>query len=98
MDRNTVLSTDWSKDGIGYVLSQQKCNCEEVSLKCCSEGWSTVLVGSRFCTGAESRYAPVEGEALGIVWALNHTKHFTLGSKKLTVLTDHKPLCKLLGD
>ena len=38
-----------------------------------------VSVGSRFCTGAESRYAPIEGELMAIVWALNRTSHYTLG-------------------
>ena len=57
-----------------------------------------VLAGSRFTTGAESRYAPVEGEALAVAWALHKTRHFTLGNKKLTVAVDHKPLLKILGD
>ena len=30
--------------------------------------------------------------------ALHKTRHFTLGNKKLTVLMDHKPLLKILGD
>ena len=98
MNRITVLSTDWSKEGIGYVLQQKKCDCSSLDLSCCETGWATVLIGSRFCTSAESRYAPVEGEALGIVWALQNTRHFTLGCTNLVVMTDHKPLCKLLGN
>ena len=46
---------------------------------------------------AESRYAPVEGEALAIVYALENTRHFNLGCTNLVVMTDHKPLCKLMG-
>ena len=56
------------------------------------------MAGSRFCTGAESRYAPVEGEAQANVWALESTKHYTLGNTQLLVATDHKPLVKVFGD
>ena len=46
----------------------------------------------------ESRYTPVEEEALAMAWALHKTQHFVLGNKKLTVLVDHKPLLMMLGD
>ena len=57
-----------------------------------------VLAGSRFTKDAETRYAPVEGEALAVQWGLENTRHFTLGNSKLLVATDHKPLLKILGD
>ena len=94
----TCLATDWSKDGIGYMLTQKHCQCQTLTPLCCNEGWRLVLAGSRFTTGAESRYAPVEGEALGVSWALENTKHFTMGNRRLIVATDHKPLLKILGD
>ena len=56
-----------------------------------------MAVGSRFCTPAESRYAPIEGELLGVSWALSKTSHFTLGCPKLLLLVDHKPLLGLLS-
>ena len=96
LNRLTMLSTDWSKDRIGYALSQKKCDCEMLDLRCCDGGLATVLVGSRFCSAAESRYAPVEGEALGIALALQNTRHFTLSNRNLTIMMDHKPLVKLL--
>ena len=65
-------------------------------LGCCRDGWATVAVGSRFCTHAESRYAPIEGELLGLAWALKKTSHYTLGCPKLLCLVDHKPLIGLL--
>ena len=37
--------------------------------------------GGRFCTPAESRYAPIEGELLGVTWALSKTSHYTLGAR-----------------
>ena len=46
---------------------------------------------------AEENYAPVEGEALAVAWALDKARHFILGSNDLIVATDHKPLLKVLG-
>ena len=56
------------------------------------------LVGSRFTHSAESRYAPVEGEALAVAEALDRARHFVLGCSDLIVAVDHKPLLKLFGD
>lgn len=99
-DRNrpTVLATDWSRTGIGFWLLQKHCTCESRSPLCCATGWRTTLVGSRFTTGAESRYAPVEGEALAVADALEKARFFVLGCSDLTVVVDHKPLVKILGD
>ena len=47
---------------------------------------------------AETRYTPVEGEALAIAWALEDAKYFTLGCDSLIITTDHKPLVRILGD
>ena len=57
-----------------------------------------VFCGSRFTTGAESRYVSVEGEALGVSWTLKKCRHFILGCPDLVVATDHKPLLGILGD
>ncbi|GFO16564.1 enzymatic polyprotein [Plakobranchus ocellatus] len=56
------------------------------------------MFGSRFTSGAESRYAPIEGEALAIVDALDKARHFTLGCADLIIAVDHKPLLKIFGD
>ena len=56
-----------------------------------------IMCGSRFCTGAKSRYHPIEGELLAVAWALQKTAYFTLGSEKLLLLVDHKPLIGLLN-
>ena len=67
---------------------------------CCKgkEGWKLTLVGSRFTHPAESRYAPIEGEALAVAEALNKARFFVLGCDKLTIAVDHKPLLKVFGD
>ena len=96
--RPTCLATDWSKDGIGYWLFQKHCQCPSREIFCCQEGWRVTLVGSRFTHSAESRYAPVEGEALAVADALDKARHFVLGCSDLVVAVDHKPLLKLFGD
>ena len=96
--RPTCLATDWSKDGIGYWLFQKHCTCPTNDLFCCKSGWKITLVGSRFTHDAESRYAPIEGEALAVVDALDKARHFVLGCKNLTIAVDHRPLIKIFTD
>ena len=96
--RPTCLATDWSVDGIGFVLKQKYCKCSTVSPTCCPDGWHICLVGSRFTTPAESRYAPIEGEALAVAYGLQQTRYYTLGCTRLIVATDHKPLIQILND
>ena len=96
--RPTCLATDWSNDGIGFLLKQKYCNCQTLTPSCCQQGWQLCLVGSRFTTSAESRYAPVEGEALAVAYALHQTRYYILGCSQLIVATDHKPLIQILND
>ncbi|MCW4345270.1 MAG: RNase H-like domain-containing protein, partial [Candidatus Thiodiazotropha endolucinida] len=96
--RLTCLATDWSVDGIGFFLMQKYCQCLSKTPACCQDGWKLCLVGSRFTHPAESRYAPIEGEALAVVYALHQTRYYVLGCKDLIVATDHKPLLQILND
>ena len=59
---------------------------------CCNDG------GSWFTHAAESRYAPIEGEALAFADALDKARYFVLGCENLIVAVDHKPLLKLPAD
>ena len=92
MSKPTCLYTDWSQQGIGFLLMQKHCSCEPIDPKCCKLGWQLTYAGSRFTTEAESRYSPTEGEALAVAWSMNRSKFFTLGCKNLIVATDHQPL------
>ncbi len=94
----TCLATDWSKNGIGFWLFQKHCQCNKIVPFCCHDGWKITLVGSRFTHAAETRYAPVEGEALAVADALEKARYFVLGCDDLTIAVDHKPLLKILGD
>ena len=96
--RKTCLRTDWSKKGLGYFLLQKHCSCTSDLPDCCPDGWRITIAGSRFLQSAEERYAPIEGEALAVAWSLEQTCFFTLGCNDLLIVTDHKPLVKLLGD
>lgn len=96
--RRTCLITDWSKLGMGYFLAQKHCDCNSQSFGCCDNGWKITLAGSRFLSQTETNYAPVEGEALAVAWALEQTKFFTMGCNNLLVIVDHKPLVKIFGD
>ena len=98
LNKPVCLRPDWSNKGLGYVLLQKHCSCAGKLPDCCEDGWRVVLAGSRFLSATESRYAAVEGEALAIVYGLEHTKYFTQGCDNLIVVTDHKPLVKVFGD
>lgn len=90
--RTTCVNTNWSKTGIAFALLQKHCKCKDINLRCCREGWKLCYTSSRFCNGAESRYAPIEGEALAVAWALDKAKHYVMGCPNLYVGVDHKPL------
>ena len=97
--RPTCLSTDWSKTGIGFLLQQKHCQCSiDKAPHCGPDHWKLIFAGSRFLTEAESRYAPIEGEALALVYGLQQCRMFVLGCPSLTVAVDHKPLVKLFSD
>ena len=98
LGRWTALLTDWSKAGVGFMMSQKYCNCESITPICCSDGWKVCMVGSSFTSPAESNYAPIEGECLGVVNALKKTRYYTQGCEKLIVGVDHKPLLGILND
>lgn len=99
LKRPTCLQTDFSQTGLGYLLLQKYCSCSmDHAPVCCKEGWQLVFAGSRFTKGAETRYAPTEGELLAIAWSLHHSRVFTRGSPNLTVVTDHKPLLGILNE
>ena len=53
---------------------------------------------SRFTKDAESRYSPVEGEALAMIYGLEACRMFVLGCPDLLVTVDHQPLVKIFSD
>ena len=75
----TALATDWAKLGMGFWLTQKHCACPVDPLPaCCPTGWQTVFCGSRFCSPAESRYHPIEGEGQATITGLDKCKFFVM--------------------
>ena len=77
------LSSDASKDGIGAVLLQKH-----------DEMWKPVAYAARSMLDAETRYAQIEKELLGIVFACERFHQFIFGAT-VEAETDHKPLISL---
>ena len=88
--------TDWSRQGLGYVMCQKYCKCTDITPICCPDGWMVCMVGSFFLLPAEENYAPIEAECLAVVNALHKTRYFTQGCNKLLICTDHKPLIPVI--
>ena len=80
--------TDWSKNGVGYLLVQKYCQCPQITPVCCTGGWKVCMVGSRFTNAAESNYASVEGECLAVLDVLHKTNYYTQGCDKLVIGVD----------
>ena len=86
--RPTALHTDASRlNGLGFLLFQQQND----------KSWRVVQAGSRFITETESRYAMVELEMLGVVWATKKCRLFLSGLPNFEVVVDHKPLIPILN-
>ena len=100
MSKETVLITDWAKQGLGFVLLQKHCDCKgELTPLCCETGWKLTLCNSRHTDQSEENgFAPIEGETLAVVWALKKAKTFLLGCPKFTIFVDHAPLLRILGN
>ena len=93
----TAVATDWCKTGMGVWLTQKRCNCDVVKPGCCPTGWQTIFVGSKFCNGAESRYAPICGEAAAAAWGVEKCRFFLLGLDDFYLCLDHRPLIKIFS-
>ena len=72
--------------GIGMALLQSESN-ERDSLY-------PIAYGSKTLTSAETRYANIERELLGVVGALEKFHYFTFG-RPVVILTDHKLLISI---
>jgi len=89
----SFILTDASRTGLGFALVQRDEDGRNHLIMC----------GSRSLTPAETRYAPVELECLGVVYALQKCEFYIRGAPNaFQVITDHKPLVgvfdKPLGD
>lgn len=83
--RPTVVATDASNVGLGATLFQ----IAEDGAK------RPVMYASGSLSETETRYAVIEKEALGAVWACEKFDHYVRGTD-FTLETDHRPLVPLL--
>lgn len=82
------IFTDASKlNGIGYLLQQQQPDGH----------WAPLMVGSRSLQPAETRYAPIELEMLGVYWGIRRSSTFLIGAPHFEVFTDHSPLVPIIN-
>ena len=93
----TVLYTDASYLGLGYLLVQ-----EELNNSGQVRDQRLIRCGSRSLIPAEKNYAPTELECLAVYFAVSHCNHFLVGAPQVEVRTDHRSLLgmwkKELGD
>ncbi len=75
------LYTDYSGVGIGATLMQTNDNGHELP----------VAMISRSLSDTEQHYAPIEGEALALIWSIDRLKYLIEG-QQVVLRTDHKPL------
>lgn len=74
------IETDASKGGLGACLLQNG---------------HPVAFASRSLTATEQRYAIIEKEALGILFAVQKFHYFIYGLKDIKITTDHSPLVSI---
>ena len=84
-----ILTTDGSISGLGAILSQSG----DGSLS----GERVVAYASRTLRGAEEKYAAPHIEALAVVWAVNHFRHFLMG-RRFILHTDHAALTYIFNN
>ena len=85
-DREILLETDASIKGLGAVLAQQQ---DDSRVR-------PIAYASRTLQPHEKNYGVSELEALGVVWALKHFRHYIYGYR-CRVFTDHEALKALLN-
>ena len=80
------VSTDASKSALGAVLLQKH-----------GSEFFPVAYAARAMTPAEQRYAMIEKELLGIVYACEKFHQYIYGVPNLVIENDHKPLSALFN-
>ena len=87
----TELFVDTSMlNGVGYILTQLRGEGDQqkrVIIRC----------GSTSARKNWKNLSPIEGEAVGLFWAIKHIDHYVRGAVSTTVVVDHQPLVGLFA-
>ena len=86
-DKDFILMTDASADGLGAVLSQKNDEDKEV----------VIAYASRSTNKTERNYHPTDLEGLAVVYGVEYFHKFLINSK-FRILTDHSALKSLLNE
>ncbi len=80
--KELTLTCDASPKGVGAILSHGK---------------QPIAYASRTLSSAERNYAQIDREGLSIIFGIKKFHKFIFG-RKVTIVTDHKPLLGLFGE
>ena len=64
VNRETGLTTDWCKAGVGFMLSQKYCNCPNITPSCCVGGWRTCMLAAGLPTSQNQIMLRLRGNFL----------------------------------
>lgn len=78
-----ILTSDASSKGLGAILSQMSGGDPSTE--------TVIAYGSRTLRGAEKNYSITHLEALGVIWAVQHYRHY-LSGRHFILRTDHSAL------
>ena len=81
----TIIASDASQHGLGAALFEIQAD----------DTRRPICFASRSLSDTEKRYAVIEKEALGAVWACEKLEQYIYGIHDLTLEVDHKPLVPL---
>ena len=80
------------------LLTSAKTLCLPTKPFSCKTGWKATLDGSTSISKAESRYAPIKGEAIAVVDVLEEAAYFAFNCRDLMICIDYKLLLNFFAD